>query len=80
MHQVSVTDIERDGEMGGPALELYKEILTRFPKIELVASAGIRNVDDLEKLGKIGCNGAIVGKAFLEGKIPIDYFRVASKV
>lgn len=80
IHQVSVTDIERDGEMGGPAMELYKEILTRFPKIQLVASAGIRNVDDLEKLATLGCNGAIVGKAFLEGKIPIDYFRVASKV
>jgi phosphoribosylformimino-5-aminoimidazole carboxamide ribotide isomerase len=80
VHQVSVTDIARDGEMGGPATELYTELLQRFPKLQLVASAGISSVQDLEVLANIGCNGAIVGKAFLEGKIPIEYFRVASKV
>ena len=79
IHQISVTDIARDGELGGPAIELYRDILAHFPDIQLVASGGISNVPDLEELQSMGCAGAIVGKAFFEGKIPIQYFKVYSK-
>ena len=79
VHQVSVTDIARDGELGGPAIELYRDILANFPAIQLVASGGVSGVPDLEELQAIGCAGAIVGKAFFEGKIPIQYFKVFSK-
>ena len=79
IHQVSVTDIARDGELAGPAVELYRDILAHFPKIQLVASGGVSNVSDLEVLQAMGCAGAIVGKAFFEGKIPIQYFKVFSK-
>lgn len=80
IRQMSVTDIARDGELSGPAIDLYRDILQEFPDIQLVASGGISNVADLEELTAIGCNGAIVGKAFFEGKIPLQYFRVFSKV
>ena len=79
IHQVSVTDIARDGELAGPAVELYRDILAHFPKIQLVASGGVSSVSDLEVLQAMGCAGAIVGKAFFEGKIPIQYFKVFSK-
>jgi uncharacterized protein related to proFAR isomerase len=36
-------------------------------------------VADLEELRGIGCAGAIVGKAFFEGKIPLQFFRVYTK-
>ncbi|MBX2891239.1 MAG: 1-(5-phosphoribosyl)-5-[(5-phosphoribosylamino)methylideneamino] imidazole-4-carboxamide isomerase [Saprospiraceae bacterium] len=78
--QISVTDIARDGELSGPALDLYQDILAEFPDIHLVASGGISDVSDLEALTALGCSGAIVGKAFFEGKIPLQYFRVFSKV
>jgi phosphoribosylformimino-5-aminoimidazole carboxamide ribotide isomerase len=77
---VSVTDISRDGELGGAAIELYRDILAAFPDLHLVASGGVGSVADLEKLASIGCRGAIVGKAYFEGKIPLEYFRVYSKV
>jgi phosphoribosylformimino-5-aminoimidazole carboxamide ribotide isomerase len=80
IRQVSVTDIERDGELSGPALNLYRDIVKQFPDIQLVASGGVSNVADLEELNAIGCAGAIVGKAFFEDKIPLQYFRVFSKV
>lgn len=76
----TVTDIERDGELSGPGIELYKDILARFPEINLVASGGVRDVSDLESLREVGCAGTIVGKAFFEGKIPLQFFRVYSKV
>ena len=80
IRQVSVTDIARDGELSGPAVQLYRDILAEFPDLQLVASGGISSVADLEELTGLGCAGAIVGKAFFEDKIPLHYFRVFSKV
>ncbi len=76
---ISVTDIARDGELSGPAIELYQDIIKNFPNLSLVASGGISSVADLEALQAIGCAGALVGKAFFEGVIPIQYFRIHSK-
>jgi phosphoribosylformimino-5-aminoimidazole carboxamide ribotide isomerase len=80
IRKISVTDIERDGELSGPAVDLYRDILKHFSNMELVASGGIRDVADLEELTTMGCAGAIVGKAFFEGQIPLQYFRVSTKV
>ena len=79
IRQFSVTDIERDGELSGPSTELYSDIMKAFPDIHLVASGGISSVADLEELNGLGCAGAIVGKAFFEGKIPLKFFSVFSK-
>lgn len=75
IRQVSVTDIARDGELGGPALELYQEIMRRFPDIQLVASGGVRDMKDLKQLSAIGCAGAIIGKAYFEGQITLEEFK-----
>lgn len=74
IRQISVTDIERDGELSGPAAKLYRDILKQFPDFDLVASGGIRDVADLEELTAIGCSGAIVGKAFLRDKFRSNIF------
>lgn len=79
VRQVSVTDIAHEGELVGPPVELYREILKKFPDIQLVASGGIGTVQELEDLQEMGCFGALVGKAFMEGKLPIKYFSVYSK-
>lgn len=63
------TDISKDGMMQGPAVDLYKEILQKFPVLHLVASGGISCYEDLLVLKDAGCNGAIIGKALYEGKI-----------
>jgi phosphoribosylformimino-5-aminoimidazole carboxamide ribotide isomerase len=62
------TDTALDGMLQGPALELYKDILkaSKETGISLIASGGIRNIDDLVKLKEIGCEGAIIGKAIYE--------------
>lgn len=80
IRHVSVTDIERDGEMSGPAFDLYRDIRKQFPGINLVASGGISSVADLENLQALGCHGAVVGKAFFEGEIPLQYFKIHSKI
>jgi len=65
------TDISKDGMLQGPATELYKEILSRFPSLKLIASGGISVYKDLLELKEIGCSGAIVGKAIYEEKISL---------
>jgi phosphoribosylformimino-5-aminoimidazole carboxamide ribotide isomerase len=71
INQVFCTDISKDGMMEGPSIELYKDILSEFPSLHLIASGGISCFDDLIILREIGCSGAIVGKAIYEEKISL---------
>lgn len=71
INQVFCTDISKDGMMEGPSIELYKDILSKFPSLHLIASGGISCFDDLVILKEIGCSGAIVGKAIYEEKISL---------
>ena len=65
------TDIERDGMLNGPAVELYKEIIRRFPRWQLIASGGVGTTDDIRALEEIGCAGVIIGKALYEERITL---------
>ncbi|MCB0319372.1 MAG: 1-(5-phosphoribosyl)-5-[(5-phosphoribosylamino)methylideneamino]imidazole-4-carboxamide isomerase [Bdellovibrionales bacterium] len=66
------TSIERDGLLEGPDLQLYRELHTTFPEVEIIASGGVSSVQDLDQLHSIGVTSVIVGKALLEGKIRIE--------
>lgn len=69
------TDISKDGMMQGPSIELYKEILTEFPSLNLIASGGVSSYEDLFILKEAGCKGAIIGKAFYEEKITMQQIK-----
>ncbi|MEM1411849.1 MAG: 1-(5-phosphoribosyl)-5-[(5-phosphoribosylamino)methylideneamino] imidazole-4-carboxamide isomerase [Pseudomonadota bacterium] len=73
LKHVLVTDIGRDGALKGPNLRLYKDILARFPDVELQASGGVSRVDDLQALRDAGAAGAIVGKALLDGAFGVSH-------
>lgn len=66
---VLCTDVSRDGAMTGPNIELYVDILRRYPDLELQASGGVRNIDDLLELRTRGIPAAISGRALLDGNI-----------
>jgi phosphoribosylformimino-5-aminoimidazole carboxamide ribotide isomerase len=72
---VKCTDVGRDGTLEGPSIGLYKQILTDFPGICLLASGGVRNTKDIHKLAEIGVFGVIFGKAYYEGKIKLRDLR-----
>lgn len=63
------TDISRDGLMAGPSLDLYRKVLGAFPGISLVASGGVRSLQDIRDLEQAGLDGVILGKALYEGQI-----------
>jgi len=64
------TAIDRDGTMGGPDLELLGRVRERSG-LPVLAAGGIRSEDDLTALEALGLEGAIVGRALLEGAISL---------
>ena len=61
------TDISRDGVLEGPAFGFYQEIRDTFADLQILASGGIRGVDDIKKLNEMGIFAVIFGKAYYEG-------------
>jgi phosphoribosylformimino-5-aminoimidazole carboxamide ribotide isomerase len=68
---VLCTDIERDGALEGPNLELYVEALRRHAQLQWQASGGVASGADLSALSACGVPAAISGKALLEERISI---------
>lgn len=64
------TQIEVDGMMGGPDLDLYRHA-TLFTDAPIIASGGVSTADDLRALAQTGVEGTIVGKAIYEGTIDL---------
>lgn len=62
------TDISKDGMLTGVSAEIYRE-LTSLEGLAVIASGGITAVSDLRELRDAGCEGAVTGKALLEGRI-----------
>jgi phosphoribosylformimino-5-aminoimidazole carboxamide ribotide isomerase len=64
-----ITDISKDGMLEGYNLALYKKIKEQFPEIKIIASGGCSELNDLHLLNEFSCDAAVVGKAFLDGRI-----------
>ncbi|MBS1599164.1 MAG: 1-(5-phosphoribosyl)-5-[(5-phosphoribosylamino)methylideneamino]imidazole-4-carboxamide isomerase [Bacteroidetes bacterium] len=71
LKQIFCTDVSKDGLLEGPSVDLYKNIVGKFPALHFIASGGVSNMDDIYRLEEIGCKGAIIGKAIYEGRITI---------
>lgn len=71
LKHVLCTDISKDGTLAGSNVDLYREISQKFPDIEVQASGGIGNLNDIATLPASGAAGVIVGRALLEGKFTV---------
>lgn len=69
--QIFCTDVSKDGLLQGPALELYRNIVGKFPGLHFIASGGVSGMDDVRRLEEVGCKGVIIGKAIYEGRITL---------
>lgn len=72
---VLCTEISRDGMLEGPATDLYKEIMRRYPNINLIASGGISCMKDIEVLNDNGIPSVVFGKALYEARISMADIR-----
>ncbi len=68
---VLCTDISKDGMLQGVSLALYKNIIERFPEINLIASGGVSGIDDIRRLNEAGIPSVVFGKSIYDGKIDI---------
>jgi len=65
------TDVAKDGRLEGPSLQLYQELIEKFPGLQLTASGGVSSMKDIEDLQEAGCSAVIVGKAIYENRITL---------
>ena len=80
VQQIFCTDVSKDGKMEGPSLDLYKNIISKFPALHFIASGGVSSLKDVDQLQEIGCAGVIIGKAIYENKIGLkDLTSLTSK-
>ena len=69
-----VTDINKDGMLSGPNLDLLRRVCARTER-PVIASGGVSSLADLEALAGLvpdGVEGAIVGKALYAGAFTLE--------
>lgn len=70
------TAVERDGTLAGPDLGLLARAVERSG-VPVLAAGGVRSEADLAALAEAGCEGAVVGRALLEGGVPLRALRAS---
>jgi phosphoribosyl isomerase A len=69
-----ITDVNKDGMLQGPNVELYRAVCVATER-PIVASGGVSSLDDLKALQSLvplGVEGAIVGKALYAGAFTLE--------
>lgn len=78
--RVLLTGISRDGTMSGPDLGLTERVV-KDGRFRVLASGGVGRLEDLVELARLGCEGAVVGKALYEGKVDLgEALKVGERV
>ena len=67
---VICTDISKDGAMKGTNRELYRDLSAKF-RMDIVASGGVSDMEDIRALTAMDLYGAIIGKAYYTGAIDL---------
>ncbi|NFE94123.1 1-(5-phosphoribosyl)-5-[(5-phosphoribosylamino)methylideneamino]imidazole-4-carboxamide isomerase [Clostridium botulinum] len=65
---IIVTDISKDGTLEGPNFDMLMK-LKKLVKIDITASGGIRDIENIKELKNIDIYGAITGKAIYSGNL-----------
>ena len=66
IERLLVTSTGRDGTLAGPDLELLDDVLA--VGVPVIAAGGIATLDDLQRLRRLGCEGAVTGSAIWLGR------------
>ena len=74
-----VTDVDRDGTMQGANEALLGSLQDQFPTARIVASGGVRHLEDIKNLEKRGVVDSIVGKSLYEGTITLEEIAAFNK-
>lgn len=64
------TDISRDGTLTGPNLEQLS-LISKSVTCNIIASGGVKNIDDVKAINKMNLYGVIIGKAIYSRNIKL---------
>lgn len=64
-----ITDIQKDGTLQGPNIELYERCMKLSPGSRFICSGGVSSIEDLIRLRDKSIHAAVAGKSLLENKI-----------
>ena len=64
-----ITDIQKDGTLKGPNIQLYERCMKISPGARFICSGGVSNIEDLIKLRDKLIHAVVAGKSLLENKI-----------
>ncbi len=67
---VVCTAVDRDGTRAGPDLDLLREVRGRFGG-RVLAAGGIRDAADVDAVRRLGLDGVVVGRAWLDGTLAL---------
>lgn len=71
-----ITSIQKDGSLTGPDIENLRKVLDLNARV--MASGGIRCLEDIMALKELGVYGVIVGRALYEGRLDLrEALRIA---
>lgn len=71
VRNVLCTEISKDGMLNGPATDLYRKVMDKYPQLHLIASGGVSSIEDIKELNRQRIPAVVFGKAIYEGKIDI---------
>jgi phosphoribosylformimino-5-aminoimidazole carboxamide ribotide isomerase len=71
LHGFLITAVHLEGKLSGIDEDLYRDVVPLTQR-HIYASGGIASRDDLARLSKAGCQGAVIGMALYTGAISIQ--------
>lgn len=79
LRHVLSTDIAQDGMGEGPNFALYRDLATRWPQLEWIASGGVRDRRDIDALAATGVSACVAGTALLDGTLSLEEIAACSR-
>ncbi|HEY0179287.1 MAG TPA: 1-(5-phosphoribosyl)-5-[(5-phosphoribosylamino)methylideneamino] imidazole-4-carboxamide isomerase [Dokdonella sp.] len=79
LRHVLSTDIAQDGMAEGPNLALYRELAARWPRLDWIASGGVRDRADVDALAAAGVAACVAGTALLDGTLALEEIAACSR-
>ncbi len=65
------TDISKDGMLSGPNFERTKSLVEAV-EVPVIASGGIKDIDDIKRLAGLGVEAVVVGRSLYEGTLDLS--------
>lgn len=71
LKHVVLSDRDREGGLDGPNLALVAAVRARRPDLQIQYGGGVRSAEDVRALRDAGAAGAVIGRAFMDGRLSL---------